>query len=148
MIFPDWTEAQVAAYTFRAEIRAIEEGHRTRRLPDGRYRVVSHEEPDVAYYLGWETPRPGAALRVSCTCPSGVHRAALPIPCKHAALVARRLESRNEGRLVVWSDGLWRDRRHPTCSECGASCDDHGLVIDEHAPDCPIASPDDPFADL
>lgn len=143
-----WSEAQVAAYTFRAELRAVEEGHHARRLADGRLRVVSHEEPDVAYYLGWTLPR-GGVLHVSCTCPSGEHRAYLPVPCKHAALVARRLErERDPACPVEWRDGLWRDRRPAVCRECGAFLDDDGLPIEEHAPTCPIAPPDDPFEGL
>ena len=46
-------------------------------------------------------------LWFGCTCRSGQFRTALPIPCKHAALAARRLE--REG-LARWQDGTWRLR--------------------------------------
>ena len=46
-------------------------------------------------------------LRFGCTCRSGEYRVSLPIPCKHAALAARRLE--REG-LARWEDGSWRLR--------------------------------------
>jgi hypothetical protein len=38
-----------------------------------------------------------------CSCPSGDYRARLPVPCKHAALAARRLE--REG-LARWDEDL------------------------------------------
>ncbi|HYN18345.1 MAG TPA: SWIM zinc finger family protein, partial [Actinomycetes bacterium] len=46
-------------------------------------------------------------LRLGCTCRSGEYRTSLPVPCKHAALAARRLE--REG-LARWDDGRWRLR--------------------------------------
>jgi hypothetical protein len=47
-----------------------------------------------------------------CSCPSGDYRARLPVPCKHAALAARRLE--REG-LARWDEDLggWSPRRSP-----------------------------------
>jgi hypothetical protein len=46
-------------------------------------------------------------LRFGCTCRSGTYRTSLPVPCKHAAVAARRLE--REG-LARWEDGTWRLR--------------------------------------
>jgi hypothetical protein len=45
----------------------------------------------------------GGLLVLGCDCPSGGYRARLPVPCKHAALAARRLE--REG-LARWDDRL------------------------------------------
>ena len=52
-------------------------------------------------------------LVLRCDCPSGDYRARLPVPCKHAALAARRLE--REG-LARWDEDLggWSPRRRPT----------------------------------
>jgi hypothetical protein len=46
-------------------------------------------------------------LRFGCSCRSGEYRTSLPVPCKHAAVAARRLE--REG-LARWEDGGWRLR--------------------------------------
>jgi hypothetical protein len=46
-------------------------------------------------------------LRFGCSCRSGEYRTSLPVPCKHAAVAARRLE--REG-LARWEDGSWRLR--------------------------------------
>lgn len=136
-----WSEAQVAAYTFRAEIRAIEEGHRAwttgTGYPAPTFSVVAHDADGVRYDLTAYV-KPGHVLRVSCTCPSGLHRAALPIPCKHAALVARRIE--REG-AAEWRDGLWHGAGVRTCPECDGPDGDH-LATCTHAP------PADPFEDL
>lgn len=136
-----WGEAEILAYTLRAELRAVEEGHRAWSTGDG-YRVVSHETPDVDYRL--DATLIGGILRVVCSCPSGVHRPDLPIPCKHAALVARRLERE---RAVVWRDGLWRDPTPVVCVDCGATIPE-GAYAPDHAPGCPHRMPDDPFAGL
>src|ERR671919_472846 len=78
-------------YGLAAEIRAVEEGHNARVLPDGS---------------GGATRRiAGGLLWFGCTCRSGQYRTSLPVPCKHAALAARRLE--REG-LARWDDGRWR----------------------------------------
>jgi hypothetical protein len=49
----------------------------------------------------------GGVLRFACSCRSGQYRTALPVPCKHAALAARRLEREGVAR---WDDGSWRLR--------------------------------------
>lgn len=123
------TAAPDRAYALRAEIRAIEEGHKCWADTHGpdTYEVVSHEQPDVRYRLRTTHHFPGSVIRVSCTCPSGVHRAEVPIPCKHAALVARRLERAGEAE---WRDGWWWDTR----------TEDYDETIDGH--------PDDPFEGL
>jgi hypothetical protein len=97
-----------AAYALAAELRAIEGGHRTRALPDGSLLVKSDSQPG-SYRVRVEGVEAGLIV-FGCTCPSGDYRANLPVPCKHAALAARRLE--REG-LARWADGGWRPRARP-----------------------------------
>lgn len=101
------------AFAFRAEMRAVEEGHRailvdhsTDRVGyHGLFRVVSETWPDERWLVNvWVDHAPGTLVRTTCTCVSGQTRYQLPVPCKHGALVARRME--REGR-AVWRDGLW-----------------------------------------
>src|SRR6266702_1179555 len=92
-------------YGLAAEIRAVEEGHNARVLPDGSILVKAESRPG-SYRVSIRAVADGV-LRFGCTCPSGVHRASLPVPCKHAALAGRRLE--REG-LARWEDATWRLR--------------------------------------
>lgn len=85
-------------YAVRAEVRAVEEGHRAFDNGDGTFRVVSDTREGVAYtvrpVLG-STPK--AMCLISCDCPAGRNARNRTCPCKHAALVGRRLE--REGKL-------------------------------------------------
>jgi len=92
-------------YGLAAEVRAVEEGHNARVLPDGSI-LVKAESHTGSYHVAIRGVRDGV-LRFGCTCRSGEYRASLPVPCKHAALAARRLE--REG-LARWDDGHWRLR--------------------------------------
>ncbi len=107
-----------------AELRAIEEGHRARLDSERHCLLVKSDSSDRNYEL---VPRAiGGYLVVSCTCPAGQHRSA-PIGdlvCKHAALVARRLERYG---LVRFDGRSWR-------------------IPDEVAPPTPVY--DDPFDGL
>ncbi len=93
-------------YGLAAEIRAVEEGHHARVLPDGSILVKADSQPG-SYRVRIEGIQAGIVV-LRCTCPSGDYRGNLPVPCKHAALVGRRLE--REG-LARWRDGAWRPRR-------------------------------------
>jgi len=90
------------AYGLAAEVRAVEEGHNARVLPDGSILVKAESHPG-SYRVSIRGIDQGV-LRFGCTCRSGEYRTALPVPCKHAALAARRLE--REG-LAGWDDGRW-----------------------------------------
>jgi hypothetical protein len=92
-------------YGLAAEIRAVEEGHNARVLPDGSILVKAESNPG-SYRVAIRGIDDGV-LRFGCSCRSGEYRGALPVPCKHAALAARRLE--REG-LARWEDGHWRLR--------------------------------------
>jgi hypothetical protein len=92
-------------YGLAAEIRAVEEGHNARVLADGSILVKAESHPG-SYRVTIRGIDDGV-LRFGCSCRSGEYRAPLPIPCKHAALAARRLE--REG-LARWDDGAWRLR--------------------------------------
>jgi hypothetical protein len=94
-----------AAYGLAAEIRAVESGHNARVLPDGSVLVKSDSQPG-SYRVWIRGVRDGTVL-FGCTCRSGTHRTSLPVPCKHTALVGRRLE--REG-LARWHDGTWQLR--------------------------------------
>jgi hypothetical protein len=92
-------------YGLAAEIRAVEEGHNARVLPDGSILVKSDSQ--AGSYRVFIRGIADGVLRFGCSCRSGQYRTALPVPCKHAALAARRLE--REG-LARWEDGTWRLR--------------------------------------
>jgi hypothetical protein len=92
-------------YGLAAEIRAVEEGHNARVLPDGSILVKAESHP--GNYRVTIRGLDHGILRFGCDCRSGQYRTALPVPCKHAALAARRLE--REG-LARWDDGSWRLR--------------------------------------
>jgi hypothetical protein len=92
-------------YGLAAEIRAVEEGHNARVLPDGSLLVKAESGPG-SYRVVLRRIGDGV-LWFGCSCRSGEYRTSLPVPCKHAALAARRLE--REG-LARWEDGTWRLR--------------------------------------
>jgi hypothetical protein len=97
-----------AAYAIACEARGLREGHRARALDDGSV-LVKASSGDGSYRVRVAGVR-GGLLVLRCSCPSGDYRARLPVPCKHAALAARRLE--REG-LASWDEDLggWSPRR-------------------------------------
>jgi len=97
-----------AAYAIACEARGLREGHRARALEDGSV-LVKASSGDGSYRVRVAGVR-GGLLVLRCDCPSGGYRARLPVPCKHAALAARRLE--REGR-ARWDDHLggWSPHR-------------------------------------
>ena len=99
------TDVHRRVYGLAAEIRAVEEGHNARVMPDGSVLVKAESRP--GNYRVIIRGVDGGTLWFGCSCRSGEHRASLPVPCKHAAVAARRLE--REG-LARWDDGLWRLR--------------------------------------
>jgi hypothetical protein len=100
----DTTERR-SLYGLAAEVRAVEEGHNARVLADGSVLVKSESHPG-SYRVVLRGITDGV-LRFGCSCRSGTYRTGLPVPCKHAAVAARRLE--REG-LARWDDGSWRLR--------------------------------------
>jgi hypothetical protein len=92
-------------YGLAAEIRAVEEGHNARVMPDGSILVKAESNPG-SYRVSIRGVDDGV-LRFGCSCRSGEYRTSLPVPCKHAAVAARRME--REG-LARWVDGSWRLR--------------------------------------
>ena len=92
-------------YGLTAEIRAVEEGHNARVLPDGSILVKAESRPGS--YRVFLRGVDDGVLWFGCSCRSGQYRSSLPVPCKHAAVAARRLE--REG-LARWEDGSWRLR--------------------------------------
>jgi hypothetical protein len=92
-------------YGLAAEIRAVEEGHNARVMPDGSVLVKAESNPG-SYRVVIRRVADGV-LWFGCSCRSGAYRTSLPVPCKHAAVAARRLE--REG-LARWDDGGWRLR--------------------------------------
>jgi hypothetical protein len=97
-----------AAYAIACEARGLREGHRARALGDGSL-LVKASSGAGSYRVRVAGVRDGL-LVLRCDCPSGDYRARLAVPCKHAALAARRLE--REG-LVRWDEDLggWSPRR-------------------------------------
>lgn len=89
-----WVTAALAA-----ECRAVEEGHHA-RWDDARQRfLVKSDSGPRTYEVTVNAVVPANAdapawLSFGCTCPAGTRgrTASRPVPCKHAALVARRLE--------------------------------------------------------
>jgi hypothetical protein len=92
-------------YRLAAEIRAVEDGQNARVLPDGSILVKAESHPG-SYRVVIRRIDDGV-LWLGCSCRSGAYRTSLPVPCKHAALAARRLE--REG-LARWDDGSWHLR--------------------------------------
>lgn len=96
-----WVESALAA-----EARAVEEGHHARWDDQRRLFLVKSDSSDRDYEITVRAIVPARPcvspwLSFGCTCPAaqrGRHRSE-PVPCKHAALVARRLE--REG-LAAW----------------------------------------------
>jgi hypothetical protein len=89
-------------FALAAEVRAVEEGHLARVLPDGSILVKADSRPG-SYLVRIRRVTDGV-VGFACTCPSGTYRADRPVPCKHAALAGRRLE--REG-LASFDAGRW-----------------------------------------
>lgn len=98
-----------------AEARAVEEGHRAFVQPDGSIRVVSDTVEGKAYRVDVGHARPGEPIRFQCEAigrwPHGTdHGRATAdqgcLPCKHAALAARRLEREGLARVTVPGDSF------------------------------------------
>jgi len=121
-------------YGLAAEIRAVEEGHNARVLPDGSILVKAESNPG-SYRVFLRRVADGE-LWFGCGCRSGQYRTSLPVPCKHAALAARRLE--REG-LARWEDGSWRLRERAQVR--GARLLLAGTVQRRPAPAAPVAEP-------
>lgn len=126
---------------FRAEMRAIEQGHKAFMRTGStegdviQFDVVSNCRHAVKHHQHVYL-KPGARLpiKIACSCEAGTHRAWAPIPCKHAALVARSLERRG---WVEWNEGLWW---HPDAWAAKKDLEARTAHVDEH--------PDDPFEGL
>jgi SWIM zinc finger len=102
--------ANQAAYAIACEERGLREGHRARVLPDGSIQVKASSGAG-SYRVRVAGLRNGL-LMLRCSCPSGDYRARLPVPCKHAALAARRLE--REGLARWHAGGGWAPRQPST----------------------------------
>lgn len=130
-------------FAMNAMIRALEEGHHSffRKDDAGTYfDVVSDADLDdeVARYdsrrkhyritLGY-IPRQNLLVHFTCTCKSGENRPHLPVPCKHAALVGRRLVRDNlliaDGSLFRVSEILLPKPESKTCT-CGETFEGKG----------------------
>ncbi len=85
-----------------AEVRAVEEGHRA-FVTEGGVIDVKSDTSDKHYKVRFVALNNGE-IHFNCTCPSGVNRGHLRVPCKHSALAGRRLERE---KLAVWQDGLF-----------------------------------------
>lgn len=93
--------AAVVARNLGAEVRAVEEGHRCRLDAARSLFLVLSDSGARTYELAAGASVHGY-LVVSCTCPAGIkgrQRPAGTLPCKHAALVARRLERADLARF-------------------------------------------------
>lgn len=105
MAYKRKTEAQTA---FDAEQRAVEEGRRAFFVTyNGKpaIKVVSDTSDRKYYVTAYADARGVAIFECYSDDPNFKHASSgKPIPCKHAALAARRLE--REG-IVMWYDGLW-----------------------------------------
>lgn len=91
-----------------AEARAVLEGHHAFWSDRLACFTVKSDATDATYQVRPEAIVPAAghlvALSFTCTCKAGRTSRAL-LPCKHAALVARRLERMG----LAWFDsGTWR----------------------------------------
>jgi hypothetical protein len=100
-----------------AEVRAVEEGHHAFDLGGDRFRVVSDTVDGKAYMVSTSAFRAGDLVQFTCSpeevrgADHGPRHTANPgvTGCKHAALVARRLE--REGVVVVDRRGMWQATR-------------------------------------
>ena len=101
MATPRKSQKEIA---FGAEQRAVEEGHRAFVQSNGSFRVVSDTKPDTSYNVTYWGVAHIGLIHFHCTCPAGVNRPHIPVPCKHAALVGRRLEREGFAR---WQGGEW-----------------------------------------
>jgi len=90
---------------FGAEQRAVEEGHLARKSGVNNVFLVKSDTSPSTYEVSWIVlGYLDNLVHFSCTCKSGQNRQHLPIPCKHAALVGRRLERE---KIARWIDGLF-----------------------------------------
>mgnify|MGYP001615358808 CR=1 FL=1 len=103
--------SKIVKQAIEAEARAVLEGHHAVWSDEHGCFTVKSDSTDATYRVGVEAVGsqariPRFALRFSCTCPAGIHARTL-LACKHAALVARRLERMG---LAEWDgrDGSWR----------------------------------------
>lgn len=87
-----------------AEARAVEEGHHARYDAERHRFLVKSDTSDRTYQLAAHGAPDLVAF--SCTCPAGVRRhvPAGTVPCKHSALIARRLERQG---LVRFDGTYW-----------------------------------------
>lgn len=107
------TPTRFAQKNLAAEVRAIEEGHRAVLQDDGTILVVSDTHHGKAYRVRTLPCRAGETVTFLCepegdACYSDDHQTAQGtgvVPCKHAALLARRLEREGLVRLAPW--GQW-----------------------------------------
>lgn len=101
------TTSDIRWATLRREMAAVEDGLRALYRGDC-FEVASrsHRGHKHRLYPRIVVVRPGHnLLSITCTCPSGQYRGELePIPCAHAASLARRLE---RSGWVRWDGGLW-----------------------------------------
>lgn len=92
--------------TLAAEVRAVEEGHKARLAGDGKHFLVSSDtHPGVTYYV--RVTAVAGTVVFECDHPTSLGfgvTSRTTVPCKHAALAARRLE--REG-LLRWTAGRW-----------------------------------------
>lgn len=133
-----------AEHNLAAECRAVEEGHRCRLDRERGVFLVRSDSRPVTYEL--RASGVSGYVVVTCTCPAhrhGTQRSLGTVPCKHAALVCRRLE--REG-LARFDGRVWRitssaerlaneaptpdedDRPIPECVLCGSTGEDVGEV--------------------
>lgn len=96
-------------YATRAEVRGVESERKAWKIDESTYEVLSESRHGVRYRVLRSGRQPGAWIILTCSCPAGQHAqarregAARMVPCKHAALVGRRLE--REGQ-AVWDTSL------------------------------------------
>lgn len=93
---------QREVYGFNCEVRAVEEAGYAFVQPGGSCNVksTSGDETYSVRFVGLVS----GGIHFVCTCKSGQNRGHLPVPCKHAARVGRRLV--REG-IAVWENGLF-----------------------------------------
>lgn len=99
-----------AESTLAAEARAVEEGHRALLTGEKRngmtvIKVVSDTNPGRWYNVTGTHDLTGKAVfECYANDPDFKHGNGKAVPCKHAAVAARRLE--REG-FLKWNDGAW-----------------------------------------
>lgn len=81
----------------RSEVRAVERGRNARIARDDEGRIVGFDVHSDTHHRSYRVTIVGAsslATYFGCNCPSGIHRPGQPVPCFHAAAVARSLARR------------------------------------------------------